>query len=299
VASNGTDEEIKKSSPAKVQEQLQALLKFYRDSQVPEFELIELDKVKYQAEFNDVRDRVLNYIKPMHNWRPNISKIEKISNAALEKKFNAAKTKCAGSYVALKFHGTGRDGIEKIPREGFKMPDTAGKRHMYGPGIYFATDSSKSAQEIYTKGTRKLLLCDVLLGKEKIVRKADPSLTLQKIRAEGYDSVLAPRDSKALGGVLYDEVVVYDPNQAIPRYIIHYRTSQESLSSSESDDEDLGAPSFKQGLLTLQMFLLPSHLGFPNLNTLLEKHVTLVKVMKNQTLQSIKASKSKLILSPH
>ena len=30
--------------------------------------------------------------------------------------------------------------------------------------MYLATDSSKSAQEIYTKGSKKLLLCDVFLG---------------------------------------------------------------------------------------------------------------------------------------
>ena len=195
------------------------------------FELIQLNKEKQLAEYSDVQDRVLNYIKPMHNWQPIITKIEKISNPSLEKQFEAAKTRCFGEYIALKFHGTGKEGIDKIPWEGFKISKVACKQLMFGLGIYFATDSSKSAQEIYTKGTKKLLLCDVLLGNTKTVISGDSTLTLEKIRAEGFDSILAPRDSKSTGGVLYDEFVIYDPDQAIPRYIIHYRTGKNSLAA--------------------------------------------------------------------
>ena len=244
VASDGTDEEIKGGSPSKVLEQLQVLLKSYQDfkksTESLEVELIELDKDKYLLEYSDVEDRVLNYIKPMHNWKPTITKIEKISNPCLEKKFNAARKRCTGKYTALKFHGTGKEGIDRIPREGFKIPQVAGKRLMYGLGIYFATDSSKSAQEIYTKGTKKLLLCDVLLGNAKTVKSGDPSLTLEKIRSEGFDSVLAPRGSKASGGVLNDEYVIYDPDQALPRYIIHYQSSQDRPSSSSSAASNSG-----------------------------------------------------------
>lgn len=48
---------------------------------------------------------------------------------------------------------------------------------MFGKGLYFATDSSKSAQNVYTKGSEKLLLCNVLLGKTKIVVKDDNTMT--------------------------------------------------------------------------------------------------------------------------
>ena len=243
VTSNGTDEEIKESCSAKVLEQLQILIKSYKAAKGPteslEFELIELDKDKCLVEYTDVQDRVLNYIKPTHNWKPTIAKIEKISNPSLEKKFNLAKKRCTEKYTAQKFHGTGKGGIENIPREGFKIPPySPGKQPMFGYGIYFATDSSKSAQKIYTKGTNKLLLCDVLLGNAKTVLKADHSLTLAKIRAEGFDSVLAPRDSKSTGGVLYDEFVIYDPDQALPRYIIHFESSQNSSPSPSSANSD-------------------------------------------------------------
>ena len=95
---------------------------------------------------------------------------------------------------------------------------------MFGQGLYFATDSSKSAQRIYTKGSHKLLLCNLLLGRSKVSKRADPTLNYQKIRQEGFDSVFAPRGTEELGGVRNDEFVVFHPSQALPVYIIHFST---------------------------------------------------------------------------
>jgi hypothetical protein len=80
------------------------------------------------------------------------------------------KRRCFGHYIDQKFHGSDPIGSENIPKTGFlaPQPPKPGKPPgMYGQGIYFATDSSKSAQEIYTGGSNKLLLCVVLLGKSK------------------------------------------------------------------------------------------------------------------------------------
>ena len=74
-----------------------------------------------------------------------------------------------------------------------------------------------------------LLLCDVLLGKTKTVESARPDMTAQKLKAEGYDSLFAKRGTRSQGGVLYDEYVVYDTYQALPSFIISYRT-QNALS---------------------------------------------------------------------
>ena len=191
------------------------------------FKLVDIvkDGTSTAAKYLAVEDKVLKYIQPVHNWYPRITKIEEIVNPKLELKFERAKLKCFDNYIDQKFHGTQEVGIENIPKEGFRQPKppAQGTRpSMYGQGIYFATDSSKSAQQIYTVGSNKLLLCDVLLGKSKKVFSADTKLSLKKIRDEGCDSVFAPRDSKATGGVLNDEFVIYDPDQALPRYIIHF-----------------------------------------------------------------------------
>ena len=96
---------------------------------------------------------------------------------------------------------------------------------MYGQGIYFATDSSKSAREIYTKGSNKLLLCNVLIGKSLKLNKSDNQMCYKKLRKLGYDSVFAPRDTVGTGGVQNDEFVIFDPRQAVVRYIIHFQKS--------------------------------------------------------------------------
>jgi len=110
--------------------------------------------------------------------------------------------------------------------------------------VYFATDSTKSAQEMYTKGSNRLLLCDVHLGKSCTIKSLNEShplsrhvkqaqsvspprpyldVDLTKVHGAGFDSVCAPRGgSMTAGGVKYDEYIVYDPDQAIPRYIVHF-----------------------------------------------------------------------------
>ncbi len=173
------------------------------------------------AEFQKVKDQVLKFILPCHNWFPKITKIERVTNLELEKKFEVAKSKAFGDHIDTKFHGTSNNNLNNIIKNGFRMPDqnpSTAKRGMYGQGIYFATDSSKSAQKVYTQGSQRLLLCQVVLGRSKEVYKADSSLNKKKLRSRQFDSVYAPRGS----AVKNDEFVIFDPDQALPQYIIHF-----------------------------------------------------------------------------
>jgi len=110
-----------------------------------------------------------------------------------------------------------------ITENGFRLPAKGG---MYGIGIYLASDSSKSAQELYTKGSNMLLLCDSLLGKIYTVDKAMPKMRGKGIKNLGYDSCFAKRGTKATGGVLFDEFIVYNPDQVYPKYIISYNINK-------------------------------------------------------------------------
>ena len=177
------------------------------------------------AEYQKVKDQVLKFIQPCHKWFPTITKIEKVTNLELERKFEAAKSRASGDYIDTKFHGTSDDGVKGIVRKGFKMPEAnprpPKKRGMYGQGIYFATDSSKSARSIYTKGSQKLLLCQVILGNSMTVDKADNTLNKKKLQSNKCDSVYAPRGTE----VMNDEFVIFDPDQALPQYIIHFSST--------------------------------------------------------------------------
>ena len=123
---------------------------------------------------------------------------------------------------------------------------------MYGYGVYFASDSSKSAQNMYTKGSDKLLLCEVLLGKSLTVDKPCNDMTLAKFKRKQHDSLFAKRDTRQSGGVLFDEFVIYNPDQAFPKYIIHYQKSGLPL---ESPNMML---TFQGGFQTARQEVLPS-----------------------------------------
>ena len=172
-------------------------------------------------EYFSIEDKVKKYVQPGHSWFPRVTRIEKLVNLKLEIGWLEAKAQVFDpTRCDLKFHGTTTAACNDIIRSGFRLPASSGQ--MFGAGIYFASDSSKSAQEVYTKGSNMLLVCEVLLGKAKTVDRACRDMTYKKLRKEGYDSLFAKRGTKQTGGVLNDEFVVFNAKQAIPRYIVHY-----------------------------------------------------------------------------
>ena len=190
---------------------------------VPVFKRERLDPAN--AEFIHAQDMVLKFIQPNHNWYPTIAFIEKVTNLELSVKFYESITGLIDpSYIAEKFHGTSEAGVNGIIKEGFRLPESKGK-NMYGDGVYLASDSSKSAQEMYTKSSNMLLLCKVALGKCKTVHSACNNMNGRKLKNDGYDSIYAKRGSRGTGGVLFDEFVVFNPDRVLPVYIIHYNKS--------------------------------------------------------------------------
>ncbi|XP_065567081.1 uncharacterized protein LOC136031433 isoform X2 [Artemia franciscana] len=177
--------------------------------------------------FVDVRDKVLKYFQPAHSWHPEVTSVQEVFNANLLEAFYLCQTNLfEPSTSREKFHGTNTEACENIITNGFRLPRNDGQQRMFGFGIYFATDSSKSAQQIYTKGSNMLILCDVLLGKEMKVSTPQYTMNYNTIKSLGYYSLFAPRDTKSAGGVLFDEFVIYDPRQAYPRYIINFKATQ-------------------------------------------------------------------------
>ncbi len=172
--------------------------------------------------FNDIKNQTEKYVKDRHQQFPHVSKVEKIINLEREKKFAEAKTKLIGdpSEITKKFHGTSEEGLKNIPKDGFRLPNHY--NGMYGNGVYFATDSTKSL--LYNRGTNRLLICDVLLGKTWRVDRSDKTLDFNKVHGKGYDSVFAPATKKptARQQVYNDEFIVYNPDQAIAKYIVHF-----------------------------------------------------------------------------
>ena len=87
----------------------------------------------------------------------------------------------------------------------------------FGHGFYLAPNSSKCHD--YTQGAngyRAMLLCDVCPGRKYFLQTDNVQL---QGPPQGYDSVYGQ-----VGGSLnYPEIVVYNPDAIVPRYIIMYQ----------------------------------------------------------------------------
>eukprot|EP01050_Picozoa_sp_SAG11_P007701 SAG11_NODE_651_length_7926_cov_2.465057_1_plen_2511_part_00 len=192
------------------------------------------------ADFFAVKDRTEKYTQAQHGINMAVTKIERVLSSKLHEQWLECRLGLHGSTHMQLFHGTNVEATKGICENGFRLPEWSDD-NMFGRGTYFAADSSKSANNLYTKGSNRLLLCDVLLGKpcevsgllgqyplkkhQKMSRKGRPYLDvdLQKVRAAGFDSVFAKRGgSMSSGGVAFDEFIVYDPRQALPRYVVHF-----------------------------------------------------------------------------
>ena len=92
----------------------------------------------------------------------------------------------------------------------------------FGHGFYLAPNSSKCHD--YTQGAcgfRAMLLCDVAAGKKYILQANDQKLLKPP---EGYDSVYGKGVPGSSSSVLnYDEIVIYNPDCVLPRYVIVYK----------------------------------------------------------------------------
>lgn len=199
------------------------------------------------AEYKMVLDRTEKYAQSGHGITMQVCRIEKVTNLGLEEKWLVAKQQLKHPFRSatpqMLFHGTSKNGVKGITENGFRLPEPSDS-NMFGCGIYFATDSTKSAQELYTKGSNRLLLCKVLLGRSvtvkglsthaevnpltRFIKKARNNhrpyldVDLNKIRGQHFDSVYAKAGTRDTGGVEYDEYIVYDAHSALPAYIVHY-----------------------------------------------------------------------------
>ena len=148
------------------------------------------------------------------------------------------------------FHGcghmmTGCDVIEIIQDTGFnnRLSNISG---MFGGGLYFADLSSKSNQYVPCTACYKgsigrdpckceavekpyrMLLCRVLLGRIKVCkvyREEDYKQQHQPLqqRDAPYDSVLGEDMQHGGDALSFREIVVYDPAQIYPEFVVHYR----------------------------------------------------------------------------
>ncbi|KAG8193909.1 hypothetical protein JTE90_011464 [Oedothorax gibbosus] len=177
--------------------------------------------------------------------RYNILKIQKVRNKKLWEKYchrrkEVAEENHSQANERMLFHGS--PFINAIVQKGFD------ERHayiggMFGAGIYFAENSSKSNQYVYGIGggtgcplhkdrscyicQRQLVFCRVTLGKSFL------QLCAMKMAhaPPGHHSVIG---RPSAGGLSYPEYVVYRGEQAYPEYLITYQIVKPDAESPSS-----------------------------------------------------------------
>jgi len=126
--------------------------------------------------------------------------------------------------IKLLWHGTRMFNVLSILKRGFVLPNqlstvqTTGA--MYGPGLYFSANSTKSLNYSYgywDGGSRDtncyMFLVDVAMGKEYIPYGSGNG------KKAGYDSCWA---KPGQSGVINDEQIVYRTSQANIRYLVEF-----------------------------------------------------------------------------
>jgi len=127
----------------------------------------------------------------------------------------------------LLFHGTKADAASLIAENHFDMA-YACKDGLFGAGLYFAENSSKSDEYVKPskEGLFPIILCRVALGRINYCAEKDPvahpgrTALQDSCSTGGYHSVLG--DRKKVRGT-FREFIVYDHFQVYPQFIVWYK----------------------------------------------------------------------------
>lgn len=159
-----------------------------------------------------------------HDWKVDVINVWSV-NVKGQREKHVSAMKEVGNIKPL-FHGSRPQNILGICKHGLLMrpPGVYITGSMFGNGLYFADQSSKSEQysfgggygSRYGKDTYFMFVADVALGKIKGYRDAQSHLTKPP---SGYDSVQGEKGSY----LLHNEFIIYDIKQHILQYLVEFR----------------------------------------------------------------------------
>lgn len=174
------------------------------------------------AEFKHVLNYVMETRSNHHRWGVSIKHIWKVDNG--QHPSNGPVITKIGNVKEL-FHGSRSANILGICKKGLLMrpPGVYITGSMFGNGIYFADQSSKSEQYSTARfggsrgssSTYYMFVADVALGKIMKYKNAQSWLTEPP---RGYHSVQGEKGYS----LLHNEFIIYTPRQHILKYLIEF-----------------------------------------------------------------------------
>jgi poly [ADP-ribose] polymerase len=162
-----------------------------------------------------------------HNWGSTIRNIWTVSVKG-QKDRHLKPMKEIGNIKPL-FHGSGPQNILGISKHGLLMrpPGVYITGSMFGNGLYFADQSSKSEQYSFNRfnagargrdhSTFFMFVADVALG---TIKEYEDAQTHLNKAPKGYHSVLGKKGRY----LAHNEFIVYEVNQHILQYLIEFKT---------------------------------------------------------------------------
>lgn len=154
-----------------------------------------------------------------HNFNVNIQEIYKIEDMIGHDQFNPLKVETMNL-----FHGSRNENVLSIMQNGLKIKPKSAVHtgSMFGAGIYFASDVTKSANYCWgfngggRSDTYYMFVSEVATGKIKDYENAQPQLSSAPY---GYNSVRGVKGRS----LLHDEYIVYKESRSKLKYIIEFK----------------------------------------------------------------------------
>jgi poly [ADP-ribose] polymerase len=185
---------------------------------------------EYLDPSDDSRRRVEKYMRESrsshHDWKVDVKCVWRVSVKGQKEK-HVDTMKAVGNVTPL-FHGSGPQNILGICKRGLLMrpPGVYITGSLFGNGLYFADQSSKSEQYAFGRfgggggrgDTFFMFVADVALGKVKKYQSSQSNLDRPP---SGYHSVQGEKG----GYLLHNEFIIYDIKQHILQYLVEFKTS--------------------------------------------------------------------------
>lgn len=179
---------------------------------------------RHSKSFKKVEKFVQSTRSRHHSWGVDVVNVWSMAVKGQKDKHIGGMKK-AGNVKPM-FHGSRNANILGICKHGLLMrpPGVYITGSMFGNGLYFADQSSKSEQYSTSRfggsgrgaNTYFLFVADVALGRVMKYRHAQPHLSKAP---RGYQSVQGEKGSS----LLHDEFIIYNLNQHILQYLIEFK----------------------------------------------------------------------------
>ena len=174
---------------------------------------------------HDIGERIKQYVTTESFCYPEITKIEEVFNPGLDIRFKERSLKLLKTSSSIKmFYTATEDEIRTITKDGISLSKeeiaeiTEKKISLPSSGT-ICLNSHWTTRGTDTEEEKKLILCEVFLGKVKNVKD------LTEANMTKCDSIVVPRkdDNGHDEGKKYHKFILFKADQLFPRYVVSYR----------------------------------------------------------------------------